>query len=89
MIPILNNVDISDAGATIEIQVDANTSIVCKALSGSNINAAVWKVRKIINTTDTNFGGYPYMRILCPIINGKAVTEENAVANLATTYTYA
>jgi len=82
--------DLGDSGASIIIEIDENTEIVCASYYGANINNPVWKIYKRVYLTDANFSGYPYRRILWPQdpVTGIAIGDATLIAANALTYTF-
>ena len=76
--------------ATIAIEIDGNTNILCKASPGASLDKPCWQICKQIRTQDANFGGYPYTRVLWPINPNTGLPDKtpSLIASNATNYTF-
>ena len=55
-----NNYYTNWQGATIVIEIDANTHIICTAPTGTQPSDKGWIISKDTILSDSVFGGYPY-----------------------------
>lgn len=64
-------------GGLIQIQVNNNTSILCKAAPGISVGDANWQISQVVLSTDSVFSGLPYQRTTWAVnpISGLASTD--------------
>jgi hypothetical protein len=76
--------------ASIVIEIDENTNILCIAPPGAKLTTACWQLRKQVRAQDSNFAGYPYTRTLWPINPATNLPDKTPSfkASDATTYTF-
>jgi hypothetical protein len=79
---VSNLTDMTDGGANIQIQIDANTVIFCKAVAGTAIDSYGWKIFKQTQSADALFSNYPYIRVTWAVIpsglpNAGQVSSDN------------